>query len=141
MLSLVILLFLLLPLLPHSLIFLLYLLFLLCLLVLILLLILSCTFFWRCLVVLALGLLVVGALFSVSHQFLVIRLVFLHFFASKMQAQKRGLAIFRPMFSSISGGGGLGSLLSWEVKKGNLVPSCRCLSSFFGCMDRKTLEI
>ena len=46
------------------------------------------------------------ALFSVSHQFWVIRLVFLHFFASKMQAQKRGLTIFRPMFSSISGGGG-----------------------------------
>ena len=103
MLSLVILLFLLLPLLP---LFLIFLLFLVCLLVPILLLILSCTFFRRCLVVLALGLLVVGALFSVSHQFLVIRLVFLHFFASKMQAQKRGLTIFRPMFSSISGGGG-----------------------------------
>ena len=43
----------------------------------------------------------------------------------------KNAAIFRPMFSSILGGGGRGSSLSWEVKKGNLVPPCRCLSSSF----------
>ena len=53
------------------------------------------------------------------------------FFRVKHAGPKKGLTIFRPMFSSISGGGGRGSSLSWEVKMGNLVPPCRCLSSSF----------
>ena len=53
------------------------------------------------------------------------------FFRVKNAGPKKGLTIFRPMFSSISGGCDGGSSLSWEVKKGNLVPPCRCLSSSF----------
>ena len=53
------------------------------------------------------------------------------FFRVKNAGPKKGPHYFRPMFSSISGGGGGGSSLSWEVKKGSLVPPCRCLSSSF----------
>ena len=61
--------------------------------------------------------------------FLVTRLVFLHFWTSWRYKPEKGAHYFQPMFSSISGGCDGGSSVSWEVKKGNLVPPCRCLSS------------
>ena len=98
--------------------------------------------FSDCLVVLALGLLVVGALFSVYHQFLVIRLVFLHFSAWKMQAQKRGLTIFRPMFSSILGVCETeGAHYLGRSRRGIWSPLVAVCLLLFCCRDRKTLEI
>ena len=55
---------------------------------------------------------------------------------------KKGASLFFVLcFPAFRAGGAEGSLLSWEVKKGNSVPSCRCRFFSFLCMDRKTLEI
>ena len=55
------------------------------------------------------------------------------FFRVKNSGPKKGPHYFSPyVFQHFGGGGGDGgSSLSWEVKKGNLVPPCRCLSSSF----------